>query len=334
MRYTRIEERGRMFQGNELSRLMGMLLMLAVLFMMIQRARDPGMWKWLEDDSGGGSSTASAAQSSPPKPEQTVEGSKRKAAPPVATGPTDEDPEEADAIAEEFQAVTDGTLEIQVEEMKSYKRILQWVGNQPYALLAKRARTDLRFNDFYNNPDKHRGQLVALDLNVRRVLKYDLEGQPVYEVWGWTTESKTWLYVAVVVDLPAGMPIGSEVYEKGRLAGYFFKLQAYHEAGAKPHAKPLKTPLFLGRLEWEPTVEPVVQSSDWAWGSGLLGLFAAVIVIRFGLLFVGKTRRRRVAANPFVTAPSRQSVTDWLDRVDRVGTVEIGENAGGVSELA
>ena len=42
---------------------------------------------------------------------------------------------------------------------------------------------------------------MALDLNVRRVLKYDLEGEPVYEVWGWTTESKTWLYVAVVVDL-------------------------------------------------------------------------------------------------------------------------------------
>ena len=74
--------------------------------------------------------------------------------------------------------------------MKSYKRILQWVRHQPYALLQKRARTDLMFNDFYNNPDKHRGQLVALDLNVRRVLKYDLEGQPVYEVWGWTTNPR------------------------------------------------------------------------------------------------------------------------------------------------
>ena len=330
MRYTRIEERRSMFRGNEVPRLMSMLVMLAVLFMMLQRARDPGMWKWLEGESGGGTSQAAAPQP-PPNPQQAGKAPKKEGPPPVATGPTDEDPEEADAIAEEFQALTDGTLEIQVEEMKSYKRVLQWVRHQPYALLEKRARTDLMFNDFYNTPDKHRGQLVALDLNVRRVLKYDLEGQPVYEVWGWTTESKTWLYVAVVIDLPPGMPIGPEVYEKGRLAGYFFKLQAYHEAGAKPHAKPLRAPLFLGRLEWQPTAEPVVQSSDWAWGFGLLGIFAVVIVVRCVLLFVGKTRRRPAAATPFVRTPSTQSVGEWLDRV---GRVEIGGSAGGVAETA
>jgi len=329
MVYRRIEERRRMFRGHELPRLMTMLAMLAVLFMLIQRARDPSMWKWLEGESAGGATPAAASQSSASQAGPSAPAPQKKdAPPPVATGPTDEDPEEADAVAEEFQAVTDGTLEIQVEEMKSYKRILEWVRNQPFALLAKRARTDLVFNDLYDTPDKYRGQLVALDLNVRRVLKYDFEGQSVYEVWGWTTESKTWLYVAVVLDLPRGMPIGPDVYEKGRLAGYFFKLQGYHEAGAKPHAKPLQTPLLLGRLEWQPTVEPVVQSSDWGWGFVLLGILGAVLVIRVGLLLVGKTRRRLAAATPVVRPSSTLAAEDWLDQV---GSVEIGESAAGVS---
>jgi hypothetical protein len=327
----RTEERRSMFRGNELPRLMTMLAMLAVLFMLIQRARDPGMWKWLVDDSGGGASRPAetqtpTSQAKPSTPSRQT--AKKEVPPPLATGPTDQDPDEASAVAEEFQAVTDGTLEIQVEEMKSYKRILDWVRHQPFALLAKRARRDLVFNDLYNTPDKYRGQLVALDLNVRRVLKYDFEGQRVYEVWGWTTESKTWLYVAVVLDLPQGMPIGADVYEKARLAGYFFKLQGYHEAGAKPHAKPLRTPLLLGRLEWEPTVEPVVQSSDWGWGLVLLGILAAVLVIRVGLLMVGKTRRKTAAATPVVKPLQPPAADDWLERV---GAIRIGESVEGDS---
>ena len=78
MRYTRIEERRSMFRGNELPRLMGMLVMLAVLFMMIQRARDPGMWKWLEDDVRGRPSHGKLPPNRRRSPQQAAKATQEK----------------------------------------------------------------------------------------------------------------------------------------------------------------------------------------------------------------------------------------------------------------
>ncbi len=69
-------------------------------------------------------------------------------------------------------------------------------------------------------------------MDVRRSSRRGEEsrGVPLYEVWGFTSESRDRLYVAIVVDLPKGMPIGPSVYEKARFTGYFFKLQGYEPA--------------------------------------------------------------------------------------------------------
>ena len=143
----------------------------------------------------------SAPQATPPAP----------AKPLVATDPTDEDPEEAEALKEEIQALTDGSLQMGPEEMEAYDRLVRWANSQPFELLQKRARKQSVLADFMQFPDKQRGRLFTLKLNVRRILPVDKtrDGIALHEVWGWTTESKTWLYVAVVIDLPQGMPIGS-----------------------------------------------------------------------------------------------------------------------------
>jgi hypothetical protein len=170
--------------------------------------------------------------------------------------------------------------------------------------------------DFMQFPDKQRGRLFAIKLNVRRILPVEetRDGIALHEVWGWTTESKAWLYDALVVDLPPGMPTGPDVYEKATLVGYFFKLQGYHEAGARPNAPPLKAPLFVGRLVWHPAPPVKTSSNEWLWAM-VAGV--ALLVIMLVQFAISMFWRKRPASAPLsaasVSREGRVPIEDWLD---------------------
>ncbi|HEY4759893.1 MAG TPA: hypothetical protein VIH42_04870 [Thermoguttaceae bacterium] len=305
------------FRGNEFMRLMTMIFMLAVLFMLIHRSGEPNTWTWLADNKPASqiqNSPESSVEKEQEPSEKPTDANDPKVSTPAPGGPTDQEPEEVDAIKEEFQAVSDGSISIQREEMPAYNRLLQWVQNQSLAEMKKRAQKNFVFTQFYQTPDKYRGQLFELELNVRRILEYPHNDMTLYEVWGWTSESRSWPYVGVVIDLPQGMPIGPEVYETATLVGYFFKLEGYMEAGAKPRDKPLQAPLFVGRLIWHPAVKPQVQSSDWYWGLFLLVGFLLFIIIRWGLL-LWKPRRGSLTSTTVITKPGA-GVEDWLAKAD------------------
>ncbi len=262
-----------MFRGWELVRLMSMVVMLTVLGAVIFRARQP------ESPPPADESADLPVEEGPKTASRVAVGEEpaSKASQPVSDGPSDEDPEQQADAAEEFQAVSDGTLGIQPEEMLAYWRLFYWTEHQSLETLEKRVRGKRAFNDFMQFPDKERGKLVRLDLNVRRVLAYDVKQSPfgikrLYEIWGWTDDSKAWLYCVVTAHLPEGMPIGADVYERARFVGYFFKLQGYHEAGAKPHARPLRAPLLVGRLRRYPSLTEQQQApgEDW-WTLGVVG---------------------------------------------------------------
>jgi hypothetical protein len=338
MRRNRLCPPGTLFHGNEWLRLATMIVMLGVIFLMIERSRDPNTWTWLAADTPTGdvqnsppaeknglddnndTNKPNSTKSPHPNPLPKGEGtssidSMSETTKPASDlglgGPSDQDPQEAEAVKEEFQAVSDGTLSIQREEMAAYHRLLKWTENQPLAEMLKRAKKDSVLTQFYQSPDKYRGQLFTLELNVRRILKYSDNGIALYEVWGWTSESRTWLYVGVVIDLPKGMPIGPDVYENATLVGYFFKMQGYLEAGAKPHAAPLQAPLFVGRLIWRPTEKPQAQHADGFWGLFLLIAFLAFITFRWGLLLWDRIRRSpAVPAGP--AKSNSKAVEDWL----------------------
>jgi hypothetical protein len=317
-----------LFQGNEFMRLATMIVMLVVLFMLIRRSQDANTWTWLAADT-----SASSQDSQPPAENKSEDKHKSR---PAGTeksvdkttapgGPTDEDPEEKEAAAEQFQAISDGTAHIQPEEMPAYNRLLKWVQNQSLAQMRRRAKKDVAFTQFYQQPDKYRGKLCELELNVRRILKETHNNLTLYEIWGWTAESRSGLYVGVVIDLPKGMPSGPDVYEKAVLVGYFFKLQGYQPADAKPNAAPLKAPLLIGRLLWRPTEKPQVQRSDWYWGLFLLLGFLAFIIIRWSLLLWKP--RRKYTTSSVLTKRGGLSVQEWLAEAE---TDELPE--GGVSE--
>ncbi len=146
--------------------------------------------------------------------------------------------------------VKDGTLEMSKVEMPAYFRILSWVDHQSTELLRKRAQKDVLYSDFRRTPDSMRLQIVELNLNVRQIIRYTdrpkngirkpmttHEGNPIYEVRGFTREGGSNLYFGIVTDLPEGMPIGTLVNEDAKLVGYFFKLQG----------------IFPGSSSWKPS---------------------------------------------------------------------------------
>jgi hypothetical protein len=344
-------------------RLMSMVTMLVVLGLIIAKAADPATWGWLADDDRAAEArkvdeaAAKAAGKAPVKPvtAQKVAAQQER----VTPGPTDEDIEEQDGAAEEFLALTDGGIELNREEMPAYWRLFGWAEHQTSAQMRKRAAEQLQkrasqeivLNQFIRDPDDHRGQLFSLDLNVRRVLAYDAPPnkagvKKVYEIWGWTTESKAWLYCVLTAQLPEGMPTGSDVHERVTFAGYFFKVQGYHAAGAGPNDRPLMAPLFIGRVNWKPSELRAAQAqSDWDWlartfGNGprwpwiFAGLVVVFVILRLSLWLYG--RSRRAAPDPFdqwdsPTAAKGAGVRKWLAGAEESGPLDANvlEDEGG-----
>ncbi len=216
--------------------------------------------------------------------------------------------------------------------MNAYKRLVKWVRNQPWEALEKRAKKNPIFDEFNANPAKHRFQLFELDLDVRLVRNLDKVkdlDQPLSEVWGVTAESRDHLYDAVVVDLPAAMPTG-DVFEKAKVVGYFFKLQGYEPGNARPNAKPLLAPLFIGRIQWQPAAVPAVQASDWKWG---LGAVAVIVVVALALGFATMRGNGIRSGSSLKHSPNTPALEEWLEGQSSEEETLLGNNfsAGGDS---
>ncbi len=241
---------------------------------------------------------------------------------------TDLDSEEQDAFREEVQAIEDRGLFNRPEEMFAYNRIVRWVQRQPFDVMRQRAKTDVLFNDFVQSPNQWRGKLFELKLNARLVREYaekTQDGVQLHEVWGFTTDSGSWVYAAVVVDLPAGMPVGERVDEEVRFVGYFLKLQGYQPKGAKPNSRPLFAPLLIGRIRRIQL--PPQAANDWEWLESLPAEFGSYwgvaltvgLTLVIGLALIGLLvyrRRPKRKRSPLETrAAGPVPMDDWFDRI-------------------
>ena len=297
-------------------RLFSMIGMLLVLGLLIAKASDPRMWAWLAGDEPAASA---------PRKSNVPEPAVLAASETVTPGPTDEDFVDRAEAVKEFMALADGGLAPEKVEMPAYWRLFGWVRHQSTAELRKRASKEVVFNQFIRDPDEQRGKLFQIELNVRQVLAYDAPPnnagvKKVYEIRGWSEESKAWLYLALVAELPPGMPVGTDVYERATFVGYFYKLQGYHEAGASPRDKPLPAPLLIGRISWRPSELQAMRSEpqDWtvAWWIG--GVAVVFGILRMGLWLYGryKPAPRDLSYDAPDAPHKRAEVQRWLARDD------------------
>jgi hypothetical protein len=286
----------------------GMMLgMLLVLGMLIGRASDPSVWRWLADE------PAPPPAGEAPQPAAALAAS---AAETIVSGPHDDDPAERRTADREFSAVSDRDG-LGAEEMPAYWRLLNWSQAQKFAELASRGRTDVLYTQLWERPTRHRGELLRLRLHVVRVLAHEAPEnkaglKELYEIWGWTDDSKSFPYVAIVSELPPGLTVGADVRHEVTFAGYFLKLLAY-EAFDKSRA----APLLLGRAErfgdLPPPAERREENAQEFLLVFVLGAFGLVGALVGGAIAARRRSRARAVTHAATNTAAELRLPSWDD---------------------
>jgi hypothetical protein len=306
MRRLRDRRPAPFFRGAELARLASMVLMLGVLALLIDRARDSATWRWL--------APGDPAAEAPMDPSVSS-----AAAEQVTPGATDEDPLEVDAAREEFQAVTDKSPLVGAE-MPAYWRLAGWQEHQSIGEMIARAARDATYNDLWQRPDKWRGRLITMPVHLNQVIKdSDLGKNPlgidsVYEVYGWNSDSDPNWFMMVTPRLPPGMPADRKILEEATFVGYFLKLQPYEDREGKQRAMPL----LIGRLIWHPTADPAaaaIARREWAWPWIAAGVLAVLFTLRWGYRLFGQKTATGKLARSDESQPGQLDA--WLDDAQR-----------------
>lgn len=200
-----------------------------------------------------------------------------------------------------LSVVTDNSLRMAKREMPAYWELVRKTANSSFNELDEVSNSRTKFNDFYNEPAKHRGELVTLDIVVRRVTKYDAEAEnsagikSVYEIWGSTDQSQAWLYVFITNALPEGFDEETLLRKKTSFAGYFLKLLAYQPGSASPNAKPLLAPLLVGRFKDIQQATPTTKSDPPWWSTWEVTSIIVLLTVFFTarVLMGAKQKRQR-----------------------------------------
>lgn len=298
-----------MFRSSELPRLLTMVVMLGVLWLLIDRARDENTWRWITGDTSG---AAALAQ----RDSVESDASSAPATEAPTTGPTDLDADERDAAAEEFQAITD-KAPLAREEMPAYWRLLAWQQHQSTAELRRRAANKVSFAQLWQQPEKWRGKLVEIPVHLGQTARVDdledngLGLKSLDEVWGWNSDSQPYWFWFVCPQLPPGMPTGRSLSEEATFVGYFLKLLPYEDHQGVTRT----TPLLIGRLVWHPSPDARGRASSDGWSTWLiLAGLASLMAVRWGWVWFG--RRQGDRHQPRLSTADAAQVDDWLDRAE------------------
>ncbi len=261
------------------TRALSLLMGLIVLWMLFDRSRDPATWRFLasapemnEEDT--------FAEAPPEKaPEKTLEKvPDTPLAEVVVPGPNDLDPEALEKFATLQELISDRTP-LRSREMLPYWKLMEWSRTQTTRELEKRAIPEPAFTQIWEQPANYRGKLLRLRMHVRRVLKYDAPAdnplglKVAYEAWGWSDESKSFPYVVVFSERPAGLPVGNDIQSEIVFAGYFMKIMSYTAFDSTRGA-----PLLIGRVR---LAKPVAgrNSQEGSPLSATLGVIVLVVVL-------------------------------------------------------
>lgn len=235
-------------------RIMAAILSLAVVLIAISEARKPENWRWLAPnhlavDHHPSSSTV-------PTPDVLAPGEVRIVANPDARESRADLREQHQPSqlslripAEYLDAVEESRVGVRATERSAYFAMLSTARAANPRDLAAAARRDLPFLSLMNDSAAHRGEVIWIEGELRRV--ESLEAGPnedgfdqLYEGWLFTDEAgRTNPYRIVVSALPEGFPQGTEVRERVRLAAYFFKRYTYATAHGQHSA-----PMLIGYL--------------------------------------------------------------------------------------
>ena len=135
------------------------------------------------------------------------------------------------------------------DEFQAYNLLLVRAHKTAAGAFAKGARRDLTFAHLFEEPGKHRGQIVHIEGLLRRLRKFDAArlaakvGVPaLYEGWVFDAEYGYNPYCVIVTELPKSIQIGEKLDRHVSFDGYFFKRYRYKAGDGVRDA-----PLLIGR---------------------------------------------------------------------------------------
>jgi hypothetical protein len=285
-RRTRVRPFG---AGIPAGRTLSLVLLLFIVGLCVLRARQPGFWTWLAIDD-----SRQLVLTDDDLPQNQLHTTVKAHKASAETGPASQvinntHPDEWSSFSNEAQPIEDRQA-LQQVDMPAYWRLMSWAKSESFLDLLQRANPQVLFVNLWEEPQVHRGQPVRLRLNVRRVLSYqagdnNLGITQLYEAWGWTTDSKSFPYVVVFPELPAGLHLGADINAEVEFAGYFLKVMAYDAYETRRGA-----PLLIGQLRLLQPTE--TNSPTWPKPRELI-LWAGGILVAIGLAIAFGIRQYR-----------------------------------------
>ena len=282
-------------------RITAAILSLAVVLIAISEARKPENWRWLAPGPTEAKHNPSPASGTAPDvlaPDEVR----------IVSSPDDREsraalrerhqPAQASLRipAEYLAAVEETRVGVRATERPAYFAMLSTARAARPRDLAAAARRDLPFLSLMNDSAEHRGEVIWIEGELRRV--EPLEAGPnedgfgqLYEGWLFTDEAgRTNPYRIVVSELPEGFPQGTEVRERVRLPAYFFKRYIYATAHGQ-HAAPMligsRWTRVVGRGH---TTSGPASPSWWPWALALIS--AGWIGLQFARYRLSRPSRR------------------------------------------
>ena len=132
---------------------------------------------------------------------------------------------------------------------------------------------------YFNLPDGQEGQLVTLDGVVRQALRVDASQDidaaacgldHYYELALFTGDSENNPLMFCVLELPDGFPVGDDLREPVRVAGFFFKNWRYASRSSTGQLR--LAPLFIGHAPLRLVAPPKQPLWGYVAGLGFIGV--------------------------------------------------------------
>jgi len=296
-------------------RIMAAILSLAVVLIAMSEARRPENWRWLAPAPSSAEqrpSSRSETVADPLAPDQVRIVSSREPAASSAGLREQHQPEQVSLRipADFLDAVQESRVGVRATERPAYFAMLSTARDANSQELATAARRDLPFQSLMNDSAEHRGEVIWIEGELRRV--EPLEAGPnhagfqtLYEGWLFTDEAgRTNPYRIVVSELPPGFPQGTEVRERVCLPAYFFKRYTYATAHGQHSA-----PMLIG-YRWTRIVgqrESSAGNSSPGWWPFAIALIAAgwfgLQIARFRLSRSRRSQPHSATSSDFVASP-------------------------------
>ncbi len=241
----------------------------------------------------------------------------------IIEGPADESPIEQEEIKKFFDVVTD-RQPIGDTDMPAYWRLLKWSRSRSFNELEQRADRDVPIAKLWNEPEKHRGELIRLKIRVRQIVKWDdipensSGAKATYDLSGGTEESRGNPYVVVCSELPPEIKVATKTDQEVIFVGYFLKILKYEAFASNRGA-----PVLIGRVRAIPSTAHIAADRS----AGLISMLivgGAVIVLVIILVAVYRVTRqpRRRALKPGPPALSNDNIENWLENVPAADPIQ------------